>query len=317
MSFVRYYFTLPGHLDGRRRRGRRRAGVLGSTLALLEDGATHVGVATDHVIGGRYNDVAGLQDERGSTRRWPSSAAEGSARGDGVGDGRRSGRRSPAAARTGRGQAHRNAGVVICTPDKDLAQCVTDPRVVQLDRRQRRLFDEAAVREKFGVSPESIPDWLALVGDNADGFPGLPGWGAKSAASVLARYGHLEEIPVDPSAWDVPVRGAAKLATTLGGGQKEVMLFRDLAPCAAQVGAVTTGVGRPVEPRSSPTDSARPSTPRRKAAEGESREHRPRAHPRRRHASDPRSTRRLNAMSREPSTCTTPSTLSARTDCGS
>jgi 5'-3' exonuclease len=144
-----------------------------------------------------------------------------------------------AAARTA-AQDPRVDQVVICTPDKDLAQCVTDPRVVQLDRRQRRLFDEAAVREKFGVSPESIPDWLALVGDNADGFPGLPGWGAKSAASVLARYGHVDEIPVDPSAWDVPVRGATKLAATLGSGQKEVMLFRDLATLRADapVGAV-------------------------------------------------------------------------------
>jgi 5'-3' exonuclease len=130
--------------------------------------------------------------------------------------------------------------VVICTPDKDLAQCVTDPRVVQLDRRQRRLFDEAAVREKFGVSPASIPDWLALVGDNADGFPGLPGWGAKSAAAVLARYGHIEEIPVDATTWDVPVRGATKLSATLGDGQKEAMLFRDLATLRADapVGAV-------------------------------------------------------------------------------
>jgi 5'-3' exonuclease len=119
--------------------------------------------------------------------------------------------------------------VIICTPDKDLAQCVADPKVVQLDRRQQRVFDEAAVKEKFGVEPKSIPDWLALVGDNADGFPGLPGWGAKSASTVLARYKHLDAIPEDAGAWDVPVRGAPKLASSLVDGRKDVELFHMLA----------------------------------------------------------------------------------------
>jgi 5'-3' exonuclease len=214
-------------------------GVLGSTLALLEEGATHVGVATDHVIESFRNDMwpgyktsAGIEPEL--LAQFP--LLEDALRALGVtvwamvdveADDALA-----AAARTG-AEDPRVEQVVICTPDKDLAQCVSDPRVVQLDRRQRRLFDEAAVREKFGVPPASIPDWLALVGDNADGFPGLPGWGAKSAASVLARYGHLEEIPVDPSTWDVPVRGAAKLGATLGDGHKEVMLFRDLATLRA------------------------------------------------------------------------------------
>ena len=105
--------------------------------------------------------------------------------------------------------------MLICTPDKDLAQCVADARVVQLDRRNGRVFDEAGVREKFGVAPASIPDWLALVGDSADGFPGLRGWGAKSASAVLARYEHLEAIPEHAIAWDLNVRGATKLAATL------------------------------------------------------------------------------------------------------
>src|SRR5207247_1073171 len=112
----------------------------------------------------------------------------------------------------------RVAQVVVCTPDKDLAQCVRGDRVVQLDRRTRELRDESAVRQKFGVPPTSIPDWLALVGDSADGYPGLPGWGEKSAATVLARYRHLEHIPKVAAEWDVPVRGAKRLATTLTGG---------------------------------------------------------------------------------------------------
>src|SRR5262249_41358970 len=113
--------------------------------------------------------------------------------------------------------------VVICTPDKDLAQCVRDPLVVQLDRRSGIRYDEAAVHPKFGVAPASIPDWLALVGDSADGFPGLPGWGAKSAAAVLDRYGHLDAIPEPP--WEVEVRGAAKLAATLATARPAAELF--------------------------------------------------------------------------------------------
>jgi 5'-3' exonuclease len=130
--------------------------------------------------------------------------------------------------------------VLVCTPDKDLAQCVADPRVAQLDRRTGKLLDEAAVREKYGVAPASIPDWLALVGDSADGFPGLPGWGAKSASTVLARYGHLEDVPEDPKAWEVSVRGASKLAATLAKGRDLAMLFRDLATLRtdADVGTV-------------------------------------------------------------------------------
>ena len=245
-ELFRYYFALPGHLDDDGVEVDAVRGVLGSTLALLEEGATHIGVATDHVIESFRNDMwpgyktsAGIEPEL--LAQFP--LLEDALRALGVtvwamvdleADDALA-----AAARTAAADP-RVEQVVICTPDKDLAQCVTDPRVVQLDRRQRRLFDEAAVREKFGVSPASIPDWLALVGDNADGFPGLPGWGAKSAAAVLARYGHIEEIPVDATTWDVPVRGATKLSATLGDGQREAMLFRDLATLRADapVGAV-------------------------------------------------------------------------------
>ncbi len=119
--------------------------------------------------------------------------------------------------------------VIICTPDKDLGQCVVGSRVVQLDRRSGVVRDEAGVIEKFGVPPESIPDWLALVGDSADGFPGLAGWGAKSAATVLAHYLHIEAIPPLAKDWDVQVRGAVKLATTLAEHPNEAALFKLLA----------------------------------------------------------------------------------------
>jgi 5'-3' exonuclease len=119
---------------------------------------------------------------------------------------------------------------VICTVDKDLGQCVEDPKIVQLDRRKGgQEIDEAGVRERFGVAPHSIPDYLALVGDSADGFPGLPGWGAKSSATVLARYEHVDAIPDDVREWDVEVRGAAKLAATLASAREAAELFLDLA----------------------------------------------------------------------------------------
>jgi 5'-3' exonuclease len=119
--------------------------------------------------------------------------------------------------------------VIICTPDKDLAQCVRGDRVVQLNRRTRTFYDEDGVVAKFGVGPATIPDYLALVGDAADGFPGLPGWGAKSAATVLAKFSHIEAIPRDPSAWGVKVASAGKLALTLERERELAMLFRDLA----------------------------------------------------------------------------------------
>jgi 5'-3' exonuclease len=119
--------------------------------------------------------------------------------------------------------------VVICTPDKDLGQCVRERHIVQLDRRKNLLIDESGVIAKFGIPPASIPDYLALVGDSADGFPGLSGWGAKSAATLLARWGHIEDIPPEAGDWDVTVRGAAKLAATLQDDFERALLFKDLA----------------------------------------------------------------------------------------
>jgi 5'-3' exonuclease len=125
--------------------------------------------------------------------------------------------------------------VVICTPDKDLAQCVQGDRVVCFDRMRRKRLDERGVIEKFGVGPKSIPDWLALVGDSADGYPGIPRWGAKSAAAVLGAYEHIEAIPDDAQAWSVPVRGAAGLAASLAAHRTEAYLFRRLATLRSDV----------------------------------------------------------------------------------
>jgi 5'-3' exonuclease len=119
--------------------------------------------------------------------------------------------------------------VFVCTPDKDMGQCVRDPKIVMFDRRKGVLLDEAGVNAKYGVPPASIPDWLALVGDSADGFPGLPGWGAKSAAAVLSRYGHIDDIPELVQDWDVEVRGAMKLAATLAEQRDAARLFLTLA----------------------------------------------------------------------------------------
>lgn len=121
------------------------------------------------------------------------------------------------------------AQVVIATPDKDLAQCVQGDRVIQWDRQRKKILDEEGVREKFGVPPASIPDWLALVGDTADGIPGLPGWGPKSAASILAAHGHIESIPDDPAAWGAKVRGAERLAGVLREERENALLYRQLA----------------------------------------------------------------------------------------
>ncbi len=245
-ELFRYYFALPGHLDDDGVEVDAVRGVLGSVLALLEEGATHLGVATDHVIESFRNDLwPGYKTSAGID---PALLAqfpllEDALRALGVtvwamveleADD------ALAAATRVAADDPRVEQVIICTPDKDLAQCVADPKVVQLDRRQQRVFDEAAVKEKFGVEPKSIPDWLALVGDNADGFPGLPGWGAKSASTVLARYKHLDAIPEDAGAWDVPVRGAPKLASSLVDGRKDVELFHMLATLRvdASVGTV-------------------------------------------------------------------------------
>ena len=213
------------------------AGVIDQMLFLLrEEGATHVGCATDHVIESFRNDMyPGYKSSLGMPPElldqfpiveealrllglvvWPMVDHEAD---DAI------------AAACGRFSADPAVEqVLVCTPDKDMAQLVTGSRVVLLDRRRRITYDEPAVMEKWGVPPTAIPDWLALVGDSSDGYPGLPGWGAKSAAAVLARYGSLEGIPEKASAWDVEnLRGGAVLAATLRERWDEVQLYRSLA----------------------------------------------------------------------------------------
>jgi len=245
-ELFRHHFGVPSHLDRDGVEVAAVRGVLGTVLTMLEDGATHHGVATDHVIESFRNDLwpgyktgAGIDPEL--LAQFPlledgleALGAKVWAMVDQEADDALAAAAAVAAA------DERVAQVLVCTPDKDLAQCVSDPRIAQLDRRHGKLLDEAAVREKFGVGPRSIPDWLALVGDSADGFPGLPGWGAKSAATVLARYEHIDAIPDDGATWDVTVRSAPKLAATLATHRAEAKLFLDLATLRTDtpVGAV-------------------------------------------------------------------------------
>ncbi len=225
----------PGEFDA-------TTGVLASTIQLLADGATHVGVASDHTIESfrnelfdGYKDGSGMppelamqipimEDALGAlgVTVWPMVEFEAD---------------DALASAAAVGNADDRVGqVLIVTPDKDLGQCVVGDRVVQFDRRKGLFIDESGVNEKFGVGPSSIADWLALVGDTADGIPGLPGWGAKSTSSVLARYGRLEDIPDEAGRWDVPgLRGAAKLANTLAERRDDAMLFRTLATLVTDV----------------------------------------------------------------------------------
>jgi 5'-3' exonuclease len=211
-------------------------GILWSLVSLLrDDRVTHVACAFDHVIESFRNDLfPGYKTSEGVPEdllaqfplaerathalglvTWPMVEFEAD---DAL---------ATAAARWG--DAPDVEQVLICTPDKDMTQCVRDARIVCFDRMRRKMIDEAAVIEKFGVPPASIPDWLALVGDSADGYPGVPRWGAKSAASVLARYGHLEAIPEHERQWSVPVRGAAALGASLREHREEAYLYRRLA----------------------------------------------------------------------------------------
>ncbi len=213
------------------------SGLVEQLCFLLRDqGATHVGCATDRVIQSFRNELyAGYKTDAGVPPEllaqfpiaedaiealglvlWPMVEYEAD---DAI-----------AAAADRFAADPRVERIVICTPDKDLAQCVRGDRVVLWDRRRNLVYDDAGVRAKWGVPPEGVPDRLALVGDAADGFPGLPGWGDKSAAAVIARYGHLEAIPAHAAAWDVPgLRGAPLLAATLREQFKVALLYRDLA----------------------------------------------------------------------------------------
>ena len=236
-ELFRYFFALPSHVNGAGEEVSATRGVVGSCLSLLENGATHVGVATDHVIESFRNELYGgykdgsemdadivaqfpLIEEALAAAGftvWPMVKYEAD---DALGAGA-----LMAAA------DDRVDQVLICTPDKDLGQCVGG-KVVQYDRRKELLYDVHGVQEKFGIEPESIPDYLALVGDTADGFPGLPGWGAKSTSTVLARYRHLEDIPAGSLDWDIKVRGAGKLAATLQEKMELAQLFREIATLA-------------------------------------------------------------------------------------
>jgi 5'-3' exonuclease len=216
-------------------------GVVGSILGMLEGGVTHVGVATDHVIESFRNSLwAGYKTGEGID---PALFAqfeplEDALRALGVVVWAMVEFEADDALGTAAALAAADVRVdqvVVCSPDKDLAQCVRGERVVQLDRRTREVRDESAVQKKFGVPPASIPDWLALVGDSADGYPGLPGWGPRSAATVLARYRHLEHIPRRASEWDLSVRGAERLASTLAEQTDRALLFRELATLRADV----------------------------------------------------------------------------------
>ena len=234
-ELFRFYYAVPEHFDPDGVDVGAVRGVVQSVLELLEQGATHVGVATDHIVESFRNDLydgyktgAGIDPvlfaqfplleealEAFGVAVWAEVELEAD---DGL-----------ASAAMVAGTDDRVERVFVCTPDKDMAQCVRDPVVAVLDRRKGRLLDEAGVREKYGVAPASIPDWLALMGDSADGFPGLPGWGAKSAATVLSRYEHIANIPDNAREWDIEVRGAARLAATLAEQRSDAELFLTLA----------------------------------------------------------------------------------------
>ncbi len=234
-ELFRHYYALPSALDAQGREIAAVRGVLTSIDGMMRGGATHVGVATDHVIESFRNALwpgykTGEGIEPALLAQFPLLEEALGAAGITVWAMAEFEADDALAAAAHAADADpRVERVIICTPDKDLAQCVRGTRVVQLDRRKRTYFDEAGVVAKFGVPPESIPDYLALVGDAADGFPGLAGWGAKSAAAVLARYRHLEAIPANPREWTVNVASPVRLAQTLRADRDRAFLFRDLA----------------------------------------------------------------------------------------
>ena len=240
-ELFRHYYAVPRARDAQGREVGAVRGVLTSVLGLINGGATHLGVATDHVIEsfrnrlwGGYKTGDGIDADLKS--QFPLLEATVAALGVAVwpmveyeADDALA---SAAAQAAGFSEVDR---VIICTPDKDLAQCVRGTRIVQMIRRTREIRDEAGVVAKFGVEPESIPDYLALVGDASDGYPGLPGWGAKSTAAVLARFKHLEAIPANPAEWRVNASNAGALARTLTDQRDRALLFRDLATLRADL----------------------------------------------------------------------------------
>jgi len=234
-ELFRHFFAVPPAQDNEGREVGALRGVLGSVLALLEGGATHIAVATDHIVESFRNRLCnGYKTGEGIDPALLSQfhPLEGALTAMGVVVWPMLEFEADDALASGAAMAAADARVervFICTPDKDLAQAVVGRRVVQYDRRASTIRGADDVVKKFGVPPASIPDYLGLVGDSADGYPGLPGWGAKTASTVLARFGHLESIPASAADWQVTVRGAAKLAATLVEYQALARLFRELA----------------------------------------------------------------------------------------
>jgi 5'-3' exonuclease len=234
-ELFRYFFGAPSQKDADGVEIGAVRGVLGSVLGMIEGGATHVGVATDHVVESFRNELyPGYKTSEGVAPEllaqfpileealrlmgvvvWPMVEFEADD--------------AMASAAMRAAMDSRVEQVLICTPDKDLAQCVVGTRVVQCDRRRGIVRDEAGVVEKWGVAPDSIPDFLAVVGDSADGFPGIPGWGEKAAAFMLSRFGHLEDVPRDWRQWPPSIRGAQRLCAALVERWDEAMLYRTLA----------------------------------------------------------------------------------------
>jgi 5'-3' exonuclease len=234
-ELFRYFFAVPAALDVNGREIGAVRGVLRSVLSMIERGATHIGVATDHVVESFRNDLyPGYKTSEGVAAPllsqfpileealeamgvvvWPMVEYEAD---------------DALASAAAKGALDdRVTQVIICTPDKDLGQCVVGRRVVQLDRRRNILRDEAGVVAKFGVQPKSIPDYLAVVGDSADGFPGVLGWGEKAAAQTLSVYLKLEDIPKDWRTWDPSISNARRLSTSLFDSWEDALLFRTLA----------------------------------------------------------------------------------------
>lgn len=234
-ELFRHFFAVPSTKDASGQEIGAVRGVVTSVLSMIEQGTTHLGVATDHVVESFRNDLypgyktaEGVEPELLSqfpileealesmgVMVWPMVEFEAD---DAL---------ASSAAKSA--QDVRVGKVFICTPDKDLAQCVVGTRVVQLDRRQNIVRDEAGVVAKFGVQPQSIPDYLAVVGDSADGFPGVKGWGAKGAALVLSQYPRLEDIPKDWKGWNPSIRKARVLSESLFAAWDDALLFRTLA----------------------------------------------------------------------------------------
>ena len=234
-ELFRHFFAVPKAQDASGREIGAVRGVLRSILSMLEQGATHIGVATDHVVESFRNGLyAGYKTSEGvdaallaqfpvleealaamGVTVWPMVEYEAD---DAL---------ASAAAKAA--EDARVGQVIICTPDKDLGQCVSGSRVVQLDRRRGIRRDEAGVEAKFGVKPESIPDYLAVLGDTADGFPGVAGWGEKAAGQTLSRYRHLENIPRDWREWDPSISNARRLCQSLFDSWDDALLFRTLA----------------------------------------------------------------------------------------